>query len=163
MSSGWLVVAEISVVLFSCQFETDRAVEVKGEVEMTMFTPKRLIRAADNLVTRHFAVGSGESVLITADTNTQAALVQAVANLCAGESANSKQCLDRPRVLDAASMLNAVRNFSVDGRHYPPFLMPSVASLALRLLLNTSFPVGIRQSSEWNLKVQTREQLILSD
>lgn len=47
---------------------------------MTMFTPKRLIRAADNLVTRHFAVGSGESVLITADTSTQAALVQAVAD-----------------------------------------------------------------------------------
>lgn len=45
-----------------------------------MFTSKRLLRAADNLVNRHFAVGRGESVLITADTATEPAIVRAVAD-----------------------------------------------------------------------------------
>ncbi|MFO1082236.1 MAG: hypothetical protein U1E23_16585 [Reyranellaceae bacterium] len=45
-----------------------------------MFTSKRLLRAADNLVNRHFAVGEGESVLITADTATEPALIKVVAD-----------------------------------------------------------------------------------
>ena len=45
-----------------------------------MFTSKRLLRAADNLVNRHFAVGKGESVLITGDTATESRLIQAVAD-----------------------------------------------------------------------------------
>ena len=45
-----------------------------------MFTSKRLLRAADNLVNKHFAVGNGETVLITADTATESKLIQAVAD-----------------------------------------------------------------------------------
>ena len=45
---------------------------------MAMFTSKRLMRAADNLVNKHFAVGNGETVLITADTGTETVLIQAV-------------------------------------------------------------------------------------
>lgn len=47
---------------------------------MTMLTPPRLMRAADTLVAGHFAVAAGESVLITADTHTEALLLDAVAN-----------------------------------------------------------------------------------
>lgn len=43
-----------------------------------MFTSKRLLRAAENLVSRHFAVGNGESVLLTVDTATEPVLIQAV-------------------------------------------------------------------------------------
>ncbi len=43
-----------------------------------MFTSKRLLRAADNLVNKHFAVGNGETVLISADTATEGRLIQAV-------------------------------------------------------------------------------------
>jgi leucyl aminopeptidase (aminopeptidase T) len=46
---------------------------------MTMLTPPRLMRAADNLVRDHFAVGPGESVLITGDTLTEHVLLDAVA------------------------------------------------------------------------------------
>ena len=49
-----------------------------------MFTSKRLLRAADNLVNRYFAVGEGESVLITADTATEAVLIRAVADAVIG-------------------------------------------------------------------------------
>src|SRR5260221_7973008 len=45
---------------------------------MPIFTSKRLLRAADNLVNKHFAVGTGETVLITGDTNTEHRLIQAV-------------------------------------------------------------------------------------
>jgi hypothetical protein len=46
---------------------------------MTHFTPARLTRAADTLVRSQFAVRAGESVLITADTSTETALLDVVA------------------------------------------------------------------------------------
>jgi leucyl aminopeptidase (aminopeptidase T) len=45
---------------------------------MTHFTPARLVRAADVLVRAQFAVRAGESVLITADTTTERALLDIV-------------------------------------------------------------------------------------
>lgn len=45
---------------------------------MTHFTPARLVRAADMLVRSQFAVKAGESVLITADTSTERALLDVV-------------------------------------------------------------------------------------
>jgi hypothetical protein len=45
---------------------------------MTDFTSSRLVRAADTLVRSQFAVRAGESVLITADTATQRALLDVV-------------------------------------------------------------------------------------
>src|SRR5262245_45724474 len=45
---------------------------------MTHFTPARLVRAADALVRSQFAVRAGESVLITADTSTERALLDVV-------------------------------------------------------------------------------------
>lgn len=45
---------------------------------MTNFTPARLLRAADMLVRSQFAIRAGESVLITADTSTESALLDVV-------------------------------------------------------------------------------------
>src|SRR3546814_18132910 len=45
-----------------------------------MLTPSRLLRAAHCLVTEQFAVGKGESVLITADTDTEKLLLDVVVN-----------------------------------------------------------------------------------
>lgn len=47
---------------------------------MVDLSHKRLNRAADTLVLEHFAVRSGESVLITADTHTETRLLDAMAN-----------------------------------------------------------------------------------
>ena len=82
------------------------------------------------------------------------ALVQAVATLCRGRLAASQQCQHRPLILDTASVLNAVRNFSLDQRHFPPFLMISVARVIVHLLLAKE-PRGLKyqELSGRNLEV----------
>ena len=82
------------------------------------------------------------------------ALVQAVATLCRGRLAASQQCQHRPLILDTASVLNAVRNFSLDQRHFPPFLMISVARVVVHLLLAKE-PRGLKyqELSGRNLEV----------
>ena len=64
---------------------------------MTMLTPPRLMRAADNLVRDHFAVGPGESVLITGDTLTEHVLLDAVAGSVVRAGAKPLVALAPPR------------------------------------------------------------------
>jgi len=63
---------------------------------MPMLTSPRLLRAADTLVREGFGVAPGESVLITADTLTDKALLDVVANAVAGAGARPLIALAAP-------------------------------------------------------------------
>ena len=71
-------------------------------------TPARLLRAADTLVQAQFAVAAGESVLITGDSATEPALLDAIA---ASAEKYSKWSASPPRAavpaVRAASMKGA--------------------------------------------------------
>src|SRR3546814_18110752 len=81
-----------------------------------MLTPSRLLRAAHCLVTEQFAVGKGESVLITADTDTAKLLLDVVVN--------------RVVQLGAKPFLALATRFPYPGGLSDPYVSDSIAAAA---------------------------------